>query len=271
MKQGENGAQKKANLFFFTYFYVYLRNKQTHRDKRDDIVYKNYIYTTFCNCKQHTNVIYIFCQATITTEATFKNDRKTKKKMKQNCRRWRLGKWARCVKVGGRRHEITGCAMLRRVSDGDALWVGWGISWEIKIHPKIDEKTADELKRNEKKIGYLVVVSVCEREKEIDRVWVSLCVWVWALLGAFFSLCFSLSFSLFFSFFFGCAVEKLKRGIFPFGALSFGWVYPPNHPPTHTLPPSKSCWLLCNYIALCLPRGAGRRGRVVHGSNEYHR
>lgn len=79
MKQGENGAQKKANLFFFTYFYVYLRSKQTHGDKRDDIVYTIYIYTTFCNCKQHTNVIYIFCQATITTEATFKNDRKTKK------------------------------------------------------------------------------------------------------------------------------------------------------------------------------------------------
>lgn len=163
--------------------------------------------------------------------------------MKQKCRRWRLVvKWARCVKVGGRRHEITGCAMFRRVrerdgdGDGDGggvargLWVGWGISWEIKIHPKIDEKTADELKRTEKKIGYLVVVCVCEREKEIARACVSLCVCV-GVVGRIFLALFQLEFFAFFFLFFGCAVEKLKRGIFPFGALSFGWVYQTTHPP----------------------------------------
>lgn len=76
-------GRKKKQTFFFLYIFLCIPKKQTNRDKRDYMVYNIYIYTiytAFCNCKQHTNVIYIFCQATITTEATFKNDRKTRKK-----------------------------------------------------------------------------------------------------------------------------------------------------------------------------------------------
>lgn len=156
--------------------------------------------------------------------------------MKQNCRRWRLGKWARCVKVGGRRHEITGCAMLRRVSDGDALWVGWGISWEIKIHPKIDEKTADELKRNEKKIGYLVVVCVCEREKEIDRACVSVCVCV-GVVGRIFLALFQPEFFALFLLFFWVRCREIKTRDFSIWRFEF-WLGLPTQPPTNPHSPT---------------------------------
>lgn len=175
--------------------------------------------------------------------------------MKQKCRRWRsVVKWARCVKVGGRRHEITGCAMFRRVrerdgdGDGDGggvargLWVGWGISWEIKIHPKIDEKTADELKRTEKKIGYLVVVCVCEREKEIARACVSLCVCV-GVVGRIFLALFQLEFFAFFLLFFWVRCREIKTRDFSIWRFEF-WLGLPNHPPPDLSPSAADFYVI---------------------------
>lgn len=93
------GAKKQT--FFF--FYIFLCIPKTHTQTETDRPYIIYIYTTFCSCKQHTNVIYIFCQATITTtEKQHLKTTKTQKKKQKNCRQRWLGKVG-AVCEGGRK------------------------------------------------------------------------------------------------------------------------------------------------------------------------